>query len=64
MFYALNTSAIQYFWKMEPAVHQRYRQLELSSRQLIAKSRRIVNKLFTLSKRCRTQPKVIVLRER
>ncbi|XP_023853930.1 BMP/retinoic acid-inducible neural-specific protein 3-like [Salvelinus sp. IW2-2015] len=63
-FYALNTSAIQYFWKMEPAVHQRYRQLELSSRQLIAKSRRIVDKLFTLSKRCRTQLTVIVLRKR
>ncbi|KAF3690575.1 BMP/retinoic acid-inducible neural-specific protein 3 DBCCR1-like protein 1 Precursor [Channa argus] len=63
-FYALNTSAIQYFWKMDPTVHQRYRQLELSAQQLLSKARRIVNKLFTLSKRCRTQPKIIMLRER
>ncbi|XP_075944806.1 BMP/retinoic acid-inducible neural-specific protein 3 [Anarhichas minor] len=63
-FYALNTSAIQYFWKMEPAIHQRYKQLELSTQQLLSKARRIINKLFTLSKRCRTQPKIIMLRER
>ena len=63
-FYALNTSAVQYFWKMEPAVHQRYRQLEVAARQLVGKARRVVNKLFTLSKRCRMQPKVLVLRER
>ncbi|KAI3368131.1 hypothetical protein L3Q82_007863 [Scortum barcoo] len=63
-FYALNTSAIQYFWKMEPAIHQRYKQLELSTQQLLSKARRIVNKLFTLSRRCRTQPKIIMLRER
>uniref|UniRef100_A0A1A8RP13 Family with sequence similarity 5, member Ca n=1 Tax=Nothobranchius rachovii TaxID=451742 RepID=A0A1A8RP13_9TELE len=63
-FYALNTSAILYFWKMEPSVHQRYKQLELSTQQLLSKARRIVNKLFTLSKRCQTQPKIIMLRER
>ncbi|KAF0021427.1 hypothetical protein F2P81_026320 [Scophthalmus maximus] len=63
-FYALNASAIQYFWTNEPAVHQRYRQLELHSRQLLGKARRIVNKLFGLSKRCRTQPKIAMLRER
>uniref|UniRef100_A0A672YVQ1 BMP/retinoic acid-inducible neural-specific protein 3-like n=1 Tax=Sphaeramia orbicularis TaxID=375764 RepID=A0A672YVQ1_9TELE len=62
--YALNTSAIQYFWKMEPAVHQRYKQLELNAQQLLSKAQRIVNKLFTLSKRCRSQPKIIMLRER
>ncbi|KAM4628988.1 BMP/retinoic acid-inducible neural-specific protein 3 [Polymixia lowei] len=64
MFYGLNTSAIQYFWKMEPAVHQRYRHLELSTQQLLSKARRIVKKLFTLSKRCQTQPKIIMLKER
>ncbi|KAM6921713.1 BMP/retinoic acid-inducible neural-specific protein 3 [Xenentodon cancila] len=63
-FYALNTSAIQYFWKMEPTIHQRYKQLELSTQQLLSKARRIVKKLFTLSKRCQSQPKIVMLRER
>ncbi|XP_015227413.1 PREDICTED: BMP/retinoic acid-inducible neural-specific protein 3-like [Cyprinodon variegatus] len=62
--YALNVSAIHYFWKMEPSVLQRYKQLEISTQQLINKARRIINKIFTLSKRCQTQPKIIMLRER
>lgn len=62
--YALNASTIQYFWKSEASVLQRYKQLELSGQQLVSKARRIVNKLFTLSKRCRTRPKIIMLRER
>ncbi|KAM9797515.1 BMP/retinoic acid-inducible neural-specific protein 3-like [Syngnathus typhle] len=62
--YALNTSAIEYLWKTEPAIHQRYKQLELSGRQLLAKAGRIVNKLFSLSKRCRSKPKILLLRER
>ncbi|XP_047231716.1 BMP/retinoic acid-inducible neural-specific protein 3 [Girardinichthys multiradiatus] len=64
IFYAMNASAIQYFWKMEPSVHQRYKQLELSTQQLVSKAQRIINKIFTLSKRCQTQPKIIMLRER
>uniref|UniRef100_A0A3P9CKD1 Bone morphogenetic protein/retinoic acid inducible neural-specific 3a, tandem duplicate 1 n=1 Tax=Maylandia zebra TaxID=106582 RepID=A0A3P9CKD1_9CICH len=52
-FYAMNASAIQYFWKTEPTILQRYKQLELSTQHL-----------FTLSKRCQTQPKIIMLRER
>ncbi|MED6291658.1 hypothetical protein CHARACLAT_025836 [Characodon lateralis] len=60
----MNASAIQYFWKMEPSVHQRYKQLELSTQQLVSKAQRIINKIFTLSKRCQTQPKIIMLRER
>ncbi|XP_014875011.1 BMP/retinoic acid-inducible neural-specific protein 3-like, partial [Poecilia latipinna] len=63
-FYALNSSAIQYFWKTEPSIHQRYKQLELGTQQLASKARRIINKIFTLSKRCQTQPKIIMLRER
>ena len=63
-FNALNTSAIQFFWKADAAVHQRYRQLEVSTQQLLSKARRIVNKLFTLSKRCRSQPQIVMLRER
>lgn len=63
-FYALNTSAIQYFWTTEPTVHQRYKQLELNTQQLLSKAKRIIGKLFNLSKKCRTQPKIITLRER
>ncbi|KAJ8274485.1 hypothetical protein COCON_G00091100 [Conger conger] len=63
-FYALNTSAVQYFWKTDPGVQRRYRQLETSTSLLAAKARRIVNKLFTLSKRCNTQPKIVVQKER
>ncbi|XP_061883571.1 BMP/retinoic acid-inducible neural-specific protein 3-like [Entelurus aequoreus] len=62
--YALNTSAIEFFWKMEPAVNQRYKQLELNTQQSLSKSGRIISKLYTLSKRCRTQPKIIRLSER
>ncbi|XP_023662166.1 BMP/retinoic acid-inducible neural-specific protein 3-like [Paramormyrops kingsleyae] len=62
--YALNTSAIQYFWKTDATIQQRYRQLETSAGLLLSKARRIVNKIFTLSKRCRTQPKIIVQKER
>lgn len=63
-FYALNTSAIQYFWKMDPGVHQRYQQLDLGTGQLLGKARRIIGRLFTLSKRCRTQPRIAMPRER
>ncbi|XP_051929513.1 BMP/retinoic acid-inducible neural-specific protein 3-like [Hippocampus zosterae] len=63
-FYALNTSAVEYFWKTEPEIHQRYKRLQLTSQQLVSKSGRIINKLFTLGKRCHAKPKIILLRER
>nr|XP_023650145.1 BMP/retinoic acid-inducible neural-specific protein 3-like isoform X1 [Paramormyrops kingsleyae] len=63
-FYALNSSAVQYFWKIDPDVHQRYQQLEMSTQQLLSKAQRITRKLFTLSKRCSTQPKIITLKGR
>ncbi|KAG9338386.1 hypothetical protein JZ751_025790 [Albula glossodonta] len=63
-FYALNMSAVQYFWKADPGVQRRYRQLETSTSTLLAKAHRIVNKLFTLSKRCNTQPKIVMQKER
>ncbi|XP_062853138.1 BMP/retinoic acid-inducible neural-specific protein 3 [Trichomycterus rosablanca] len=63
-FYALNTSAVRYFWKNDQAVYQRFQQLETNTQQLLSKAQRIVSKLFTLSKRCRTQPKISVPKER
>ncbi|KPP78366.1 BMP/retinoic acid-inducible neural-specific protein 3-like [Scleropages formosus] len=63
-FYALNTSAIQYFWRMDTGVHLRYRQLEMNTNLLLSKAHKIANKLFTLSKRCDTQPKIVMPKER
>nr|XP_006634925.2 PREDICTED: BMP/retinoic acid-inducible neural-specific protein 3-like isoform X1 [Lepisosteus oculatus] len=63
-FYALNTSAIHHFWKIDSSIQHRYKQLESSTTLLLNRAQRIVNRLFSLSKRCRSQPKVVVPRER
>ncbi|KAL0200246.1 hypothetical protein M9458_003433, partial [Cirrhinus mrigala] len=60
---ALNSSRIQQLWKTDSALQQRYRQLESRVSLLLSKTRRTANKLFSLSKRCRTQPKIAPLRE-
>ncbi|XP_069575594.1 BMP/retinoic acid-inducible neural-specific protein 3-like [Brachyistius frenatus] len=62
--YAVNTSVVEQWWRSDGGLLQRYRQLEASSDQLFAKARRATNKLFSLSKRCRKQPKIIPLRPR
>ncbi|XP_076150699.1 BMP/retinoic acid-inducible neural-specific protein 3 [Alosa pseudoharengus] len=62
--YALNSSAILHLWRNDAGLQQRYRQLETSASQLLAKARRTTNKLFSLSKRCHTQPKIVLQRER
>ncbi|KAA0718910.1 BMP/retinoic acid-inducible neural-specific protein 3 DBCCR1-like protein 1 [Triplophysa tibetana] len=61
---ALNSSHIQQLWRTDSALQQRYRQLESQLNLLLTKTRRTANKLFSLSKRCRTQPKIVSLRER
>ncbi|KAG7454115.1 hypothetical protein MATL_G00263750 [Megalops atlanticus] len=63
-FYALNMSAVQYFWKLDPGVQRRYRQLETTTSLLLTKTHGIINKLFALSKRCLTQPKIVIQKER
>ncbi|XP_036410418.1 BMP/retinoic acid-inducible neural-specific protein 3-like [Megalops cyprinoides] len=63
-FYALNMSAVQYFWKLDPGVQQRYQQLETTTSLLLTKAHGIINKLFALSKRCLTQPKIVIQKER
>ncbi|XP_072220562.1 BMP/retinoic acid-inducible neural-specific protein 3-like [Leuresthes tenuis] len=63
-YYAVNTSVVEYLWRMDASLLQRYRQLETSSSQLFTKARRTTNKLFSLSKRCRKQPKIILPRPR
>ncbi|XP_056277495.1 BMP/retinoic acid-inducible neural-specific protein 3-like isoform X1 [Pseudoliparis swirei] len=62
--YAVNTSVVEHMWRTDASLLQRYRQLETSGNQLLAKARRTVNKLFSLSKRCRKQPKIVLQRTR
>uniref|UniRef100_A0A673AKA2 Bone morphogenetic protein/retinoic acid inducible neural-specific 3b n=1 Tax=Sphaeramia orbicularis TaxID=375764 RepID=A0A673AKA2_9TELE len=60
--YAVNTSVVEHLWRTDANLLQRYRQLETSSNQLFTKARRTANKLFSLSKRCRKQPKIVLHR--
>lgn len=62
--YAVNTSVVEHLWRTDASLPQRYRQLETSSSQLLAKARHTANKLFSLSKRCRKQPKIVLQRPR
>ncbi|XP_041847425.1 BMP/retinoic acid-inducible neural-specific protein 3-like [Melanotaenia boesemani] len=62
--YAVNTSVVENLWRMDASLLQRYRQLETSSSQLLTKARRTTNKIFSLSKRCRKQPKIALPRPR
>lgn len=62
--YAVNTSVVEHLWRSDGSLAQRYRQLESSSSQLLAKARHTANKLFSLSRRCRQQPRVALQRPR
>lgn len=62
--YAVNTSVVEHLWRTDASLLQRYRQLETSSNQLLTKARRAANKLFSLSKRCRKQPRIVLQRPR
>ena len=62
--YAVNTSAVEHLWRTDGSLPPRYRQLEANSNQLFAKARRTANKLFSLSKRCRKQPQMVLQRPR
>ncbi|XP_051990311.1 BMP/retinoic acid-inducible neural-specific protein 3 [Xyrauchen texanus] len=61
---ALNSSSIQQLWRADSSLQQRYRHLDTRLSLLLTKTRRTANKLFSLSKRCRSQPKIVSLRER
>lgn len=62
--YAVNTSDVELLWRSDANLAQRYRHLETSSKQLLAKARRTANKLFSLSKRCQKQPRIVLQRPR
>ncbi|XP_027877609.1 BMP/retinoic acid-inducible neural-specific protein 3-like [Xiphophorus couchianus] len=62
--YAVNTSVVEHLWRTDGGLLQRHRQLETSSKQLLARARRTTNKLFSLSRRCRKPPRIILPRPR
>ncbi|XP_029560011.1 BMP/retinoic acid-inducible neural-specific protein 3 [Salmo trutta] len=62
--YAVNTSVVERLWRTDGDLLQRYKQLETTSGLLLHKARRAANKLFSLSKRCRHQPRIVLQRER
>ncbi|XP_068604819.1 BMP/retinoic acid-inducible neural-specific protein 3-like [Brachionichthys hirsutus] len=62
--HAVNASVVEHLWRTDSGLPQRYRQLEAAGGQLLAKARRTANKLFSLSKRCRKQPRIVLQRPR
>ncbi|KAG1934743.1 BMP/retinoic acid-inducible neural-specific protein 2 [Pimephales promelas] len=60
----LNTSAVLKFWTSDLLLQRRYGLLEASTKVVLGKAIKIVRKLFALSKRCPTQPKISLPRER
>ncbi|XP_068195993.1 BMP/retinoic acid-inducible neural-specific protein 3-like [Antennarius striatus] len=62
--YAVNASEVEHLWRSDAGLPQRYRQLEAGSQRLLAKARRTANKLFSLSRRCRKQPGIVLQRPR
>ncbi|CAL8319350.1 unnamed protein product [Arctogadus glacialis] len=62
--HAVNTTVVEQLWRMNAGLLQRYRHLKASGDQLFSKARRAANKLFSLSKRCRKQPRIVLQRER
>ncbi|XP_026119504.1 BMP/retinoic acid-inducible neural-specific protein 3-like, partial [Carassius auratus] len=60
----LNTSAVLKFWTSDLVLQRRYGLLEASTKVVLGKAIKIVRKLFALSKRCPTQPKISLPRER
>lgn len=62
--YAVNKSVVEHFWRTDGGLLQRYRQLETMRGLLLDKARHTANKLFSLIKRCRHQPRIVLHRER
>lgn len=62
--HAVNISGVELLWRADANLPQRYRQLETSTNQLFAKARRTANKLFSLSRRCQKQPRIVLQRPR
>ncbi|KAF4089546.1 hypothetical protein AMELA_G00067960 [Ameiurus melas] len=61
---ALNLSSVWRAWRNDAALQKRYRKLENDAVFLLNKAQGCAAKLFSLSRRCRLQPKIILPRER
>ncbi|KAM8822286.1 LOW QUALITY PROTEIN: BMP/retinoic acid-inducible neural-specific protein 3-like, partial [Synchiropus picturatus] len=60
----LNSSVLRDLWDTDLPLQRRFLQLESSSQTLSRRARRLLHRLFSLSKRCRRQPRAPLLRER
>ncbi|XP_054976144.1 BMP/retinoic acid-inducible neural-specific protein 2 [Sorex araneus] len=60
----LNSSAISQFWAGDSDLQDRFEQLGASLKALLAKTHRIVRRLFNLCKRCHRQPRFRLPKER
>ncbi|KAG2461562.1 BMP/retinoic acid-inducible neural-specific protein 2 [Polypterus senegalus] len=60
----LNTSVVLQLWTSDSNLQRRYGQLQSATNLLLGKAKKIVRKLFALSKRCPKQPKINLPRER
>ncbi|XP_053720048.1 BMP/retinoic acid-inducible neural-specific protein 3-like [Synchiropus splendidus] len=60
----LNSTMLRDMWDTDLRLQRRFRQLESSSQALSRRARRLLHRLFSLSKRCQRQPRVRLLRER
>ncbi|KAF5898261.1 BMP/retinoic acid-inducible neural-specific protein 3-like, partial [Clarias magur] len=60
---ALNLSSVWRAWRSDAALLKRYRKLENDAVFLLNKAQESAAKFFSLSRRCRSQPKVILPRE-
>ncbi|XP_062848994.1 BMP/retinoic acid-inducible neural-specific protein 3 [Trichomycterus rosablanca] len=61
---AQNASSVRQAWKSNVALLKRYRKLENDVTSLLNKAQQSAAKLFSFSRRCRTQPKILLPRER
>ncbi|TSS97518.1 BMP/retinoic acid-inducible neural-specific protein 3 [Bagarius yarrelli] len=61
---ALNLSSVWRAWRSDVMLLKRYRKLESDAAYLLNKAQENAAKLFSLSRRCRLQPKIILPRER
>ncbi|XP_026876854.2 BMP/retinoic acid-inducible neural-specific protein 3 isoform X1 [Electrophorus electricus] len=60
----LNSTAVRQAWRVDGALQRRYAQLESRVSLLLSKARRTTHRLFRLSRRCHSRPKIVMPRER
>ncbi|KAI5612651.1 BMP/retinoic acid-inducible neural-specific protein 3 isoform X1 [Silurus asotus] len=61
---ALNSSSVWREWRSDVPLQKRYRKLESDAGFLVSKAQESAAKLFSLGRRCRSRPQIILPRER